>query len=46
MRAIIVDDMAVARERLKLLLSDAGIEIIAECDNGRFFFLKIQRKSG
>lgn len=33
-KAVIVDDMALARERVKLLISDAEIEIIAECDNG------------
>lgn len=34
-RAIIVDDVDLARERIKLLLSDIEIEIVAECANGR-----------
>lgn len=35
-RTIIVDDVELARERIKILLSDrAEIEIVAECANGR-----------
>lgn len=34
-RTIIVDDVELARERIRLLLSDAEIEIVAECENGR-----------
>jgi two-component system LytT family response regulator len=34
-RTIIVDDVELARERVKILLDDAEIEIIAECENGR-----------
>jgi two-component system LytT family response regulator len=34
-RAIIVDDVELARERVKILLDDAEIEIVAECENGR-----------
>ena len=34
-KTIIVDDVELARERIKILLNDAEIEIIAECENGR-----------
>lgn len=34
-RTIIVDDVELARERIKILLNDAEIEIVAECENGR-----------
>jgi two-component system LytT family response regulator len=34
-RTIIVDDVDLARERIKLLLCDAELEIVAECANGR-----------
>lgn len=34
-RTIIVDDVELARERVKILLDDAEIEIVAECENGR-----------
>lgn len=34
-RTIIVDDVDLARERIKLLLDDAEFEIVAECANGR-----------
>jgi len=34
-RTIIVDDVELARERIKILLDDAELEIIAECANGR-----------
>lgn len=34
-RAIIVDDVELARERIKMLLTDEDIEIVAECGNGR-----------
>jgi two-component system, LytTR family, response regulator len=34
-RTIIVDDVALARERIKMLLDDAEFEIVAECANGR-----------
>jgi two-component system LytT family response regulator len=34
-RTIIVDDVELARERVKILLDDPEIEIIAECENGR-----------
>ena len=34
-RTIIVDDVALARERIKILLNDAELEIVAECANGR-----------
>lgn len=34
-RTIIVDDVELARERVKMLLDDAEIEIVAECENGR-----------
>jgi two-component system LytT family response regulator len=34
-RTIIVDDVDLARERIKILLGDAEIEIVAECANGR-----------
>jgi len=34
-RTIIVDDMELARERIKILLGDADLEIVAECANGR-----------
>jgi two-component system, LytTR family, response regulator len=34
-RTIIVDDVDLARERIKILLGDAGLEIVAECANGR-----------
>lgn len=33
-RTIIVDDVDLARERVKMLLADHDIEIIAECDSG------------
>ena len=33
-RTIIVDDVELARERIRILLSDSEIEIIAECENG------------
>lgn len=34
-RTIIVDDVELARERIKILLDDEEIEIVAECENGR-----------
>jgi two-component system LytT family response regulator len=34
-RAIIVDDVELARERVKILLDNTEIEIVAECANGR-----------
>lgn len=34
-RTIIVDDVDLARERIKILLSDSELEIVAECANGR-----------
>lgn len=34
-RTIIVDDVDLARERIKLLLSDSELEIVSECANGR-----------
>lgn len=34
-KTIIVDDVELARERVKMLLDDAEIEIIKECENGR-----------
>jgi two-component system LytT family response regulator len=34
-RTIIVDDVELARERIRMLLDDAEIEIVAECENGR-----------
>jgi two-component system LytT family response regulator len=34
-RTIIVDDVELARERVKMLLDDPEIEIVAECENGR-----------
>jgi two-component system LytT family response regulator len=34
-KTIIVDDVELARERIKILLDDPEIEIIAECENGR-----------
>ena len=34
-RTIIVDDVELARERIKILLGDADLEIVAECANGR-----------
>jgi len=34
-RTIIVDDVDLARERIKILLADAEFEIVAECANGR-----------
>ena len=34
-RTIIVDDVELARERIKILLGDHEIEIVAECENGR-----------
>jgi two-component system LytT family response regulator len=34
-RTIIVDDVELARERIRILLSDTEIEIVAECENGR-----------
>lgn len=34
-RTIIVDDVELARERVKILLNDREIEIVAECQNGR-----------
>jgi two-component system LytT family response regulator len=34
-KTIIVDDVELARERVKILLDDPEIEIIAECENGR-----------
>ncbi len=34
-KAIIVDDVELARERIRILLEDPEIEIIAECENGR-----------
>lgn len=34
-RTIIVDDVDLARERIKILLADAELEIVAECANGR-----------
>ena len=34
-RTIIVDDVDLARERIKILLDDSELEIVAECANGR-----------
>ena len=34
-KAIIVDDVESARERIRILLKDPEIEIVAECENGR-----------
>jgi two-component system, LytTR family, response regulator len=34
-RTIIVDDVELARERIKILLDDAELEVVAECANGR-----------
>lgn len=34
-KTIIVDDVELARERVRILLDDTEIEIIAECENGR-----------
>ncbi|HEY0080111.1 MAG TPA: response regulator [Pyrinomonadaceae bacterium] len=34
-RTIIVDDVDLARERIKILLDDAELEVVAECANGR-----------
>ncbi|HLM58784.1 MAG TPA: response regulator [Pyrinomonadaceae bacterium] len=34
-RAIIVDDVDLARERIKILLDDPEVEVVAECANGR-----------
>ena len=34
-RTIIVDDVDLARERIKILLDDPEIEVVAECANGR-----------
>lgn len=34
-RTLIVDDVDLARERIKMLLDDAEFEIVAECANGR-----------
>jgi len=34
-RTIIVDDVELARERIKILLDDAELEIVGECANGR-----------
>ena len=34
-RAIIVDDVELAREHIRRLLQDDDIEIVAECENGR-----------
>ncbi|HEX8150756.1 MAG TPA: LytTR family transcriptional regulator DNA-binding domain-containing protein [Pyrinomonadaceae bacterium] len=34
-RAIIVDDVELARERIKILLEDPEVEVVAECANGR-----------
>lgn len=34
-RTIIVDDVELARERVRMLLDDPEIEIVAECENGR-----------
>ena len=34
-RTIIVDDVELARERIRILLEDPEVEIVAECANGR-----------
>jgi two-component system LytT family response regulator len=34
-RTIVVDDVELARERIKILLDDPEVEIVAECANGR-----------
>ena len=34
-RAIIIDDVDLARERIKILLDDPEVEVVAECSNGR-----------
>ena len=34
-RTIIVDDVELARERIRILLDDPEVEIVAECSNGR-----------
>jgi len=34
-RAIIVDDVELARERVKILLDGTEVEVVAECANGR-----------
>lgn len=41
-KTIIVDDVELARERIKILLNDPDIEIIAECENGREAIAAIQ----
>ena len=41
-RTIIVDDVDLARERIKILLDDADLEIVAECANGREAIKAIQ----
>jgi two-component system LytT family response regulator len=41
-RTIIVDDVDLARERIKILLDDAELEIVAECANGREAIKAIQ----
>lgn len=42
-RTIIVDDVELARERVKMLLGDSEIEIVAECENGREAIETIRR---
>ncbi|HEX6126886.1 MAG TPA: response regulator [Pyrinomonadaceae bacterium] len=42
-KAIIVDDVESARERIRLLLNDPEIEIVAECENGREAIEAIRR---
>lgn len=42
-RTIIVDDVDLARERIKILLDDAELEMVAECANGREAIKAIHR---
>lgn len=42
-KTIIVDDVELARERIKILLHDPEIKIVAECENGREAIEAIQR---
>jgi two-component system LytT family response regulator len=41
-KTIIVDDVELARDRIKMLLDDAEIELVAECENGREAIEKIR----
>lgn len=42
-KTIIVDDVELARDKIKILLEDPDIEIIAECENGREAVETIQK---